>query len=185
MKKILFLFGILFVEIFICCKSSKSSIYPTTIVRADTILATKDYLMNRIPDCDMAIAHMDSIFTPVSLMYDEKIPDIKLPSRFGNVKIVNNIFLDDDLFSKQQYLYYINLDCFENKPTSTIFKMFCPKEAFENLKKIDSMYQAANKRWHLTFSISNLKNSEFGVTFSFENGKVRETYSNKTVYIRY
>ena len=176
MKKIIFLFVVLFSGALLCCKTPKNKII------TDKVLAQKKYLANRIPDCDKAMVYMDSIFTPISLDYDKDKPSIKVPERGGIVRILNNIFFDADLFSKQQYLYYINLDCFKNKPASTIFKVFCPTEAFDNLNKIDLMYQKANKKWYINFTITGIKTSAFGVYFGFENGKVVDVTAYQTIY---
>lgn len=181
MKKIVFLFVGSLLWALLSCKAYKNVITKPTKVTTDTILSSKDYLANKIPDCDKAIAYMDSIFIPETLLYDGNNPSIKIPERISNVKILNNIFVDADIFSKQQYLYYINPDCFKNKPTATIFKVFCPLEAFDNLNKIDLMYQKANKRWYLSVPISG-KSSAFGVYFGFENGKVVDIMTRQTTY---
>ena len=178
MKKIHFLSVGLFLGALLCCKAPKNKIV------TDKVLAQKKYLANRIPDCDKAIAYMDSIFVPISLNYEGDKPLIRFPERISDVKILNNIFVDADIFSKQQYLYYINPDCFKNKPASTIFKVFCLAEAFDKLNKIDLMYQKANKRWYLSVPISG-KSSAFGVYFGFENGKVVDVMTSQTVYSSY
>ena len=177
MKKIIFLFVGLFLGALLCCKAPKNSVSTPTNTKIDTMLNSKYWLVNRIPDCDKAIDYMDSIITPVLVGFDTKSTQPLNYAKGGLSTIENEIFNSENLYTTQQYLYYINLDCFINKSTSSVFKVFCPKEEFDNLVKLDSVYIKANKKWGFNYSVSS-----FNALFRFEHGRVIEAWAgNNTV----
>ncbi len=152
-------------------KKEKTLPLPIVVIKQDTIMDSRWYLSNRISDCDKAIAFMDSVIVKERIFINEEI--IASQVRITSPVIEGGLGIRNDtstkIYKTKKYLYYIDKECFIEKPSAVLFSVFCPKSQISLMQKLDTQHTQNNKKWHLVLSGIN----GFYINAYFEKGRVK------------
>jgi len=155
---------IIITVLFGSCFNKKVSINPKSN-SVDQLISIPQELMlkNRIPNCDSAKVYMKNIIEPLRA----------IPAKDLLYPVEKQVFIiipgeNNSMYRDNRHLFYINPDCFMNKPFDEVVNIFCPAHSKKDFEEINRKYQEKGIKWFLSVHGHN----GFGLGFWFEKGMV-------------